>query len=124
MSEKFQVATGIVTFRQIEASSPREAIYLVKLMIDARRHTPNPDIGMSLVESLDAGTLNFIVFDEHHAEVLAGEYKGEYQFPVSPELAQAMSNRLSPNHVAGLEAFRERHRKAHSELPRGDEWLY
>ena len=103
MSNKYQVATGIVIFRDIEADSPRAALQVLKTMIDQRRHSRyNPDIGMSLVEALDQGRLNFLVFDAARRHLLAGEHNGVYQEPVTRELGRAMRSHLSLTELAGL----------------------
>lgn len=102
MIQKFQVATGIVMFRAVEAYSPYDALQTVKGMIDSRRYAYNPNIGMSLVEALDAGTLNFLVFDEGRRELLAGELRGNYLEPVTLELAQAMRYHLTQWEIASL----------------------
>jgi hypothetical protein len=76
--EKFLVGTGVVLFH-IDADSPRHAIELLKNEIRAREHArKHPTIGMSLVNALKAGTLNFIVFDAGRTKVLAGELNGEF----------------------------------------------
>jgi hypothetical protein len=85
--QKYLVTTGIVIFT-IEARSPRHAIDVLKQMIDHRRHEHyNPEIGMSLVEALDRGDLNFVVMDHPRTQLLCGELAGEFQDPVSRELA-------------------------------------
>lgn len=79
--EKFLVGTGMVLFH-IDADSPRHAIELLKREIRAREHVRrHPTIGMSLVDALKAGTLNFIVFDAERTKVLAGELNGEFVQP-------------------------------------------
>lgn len=102
MTQKFQVATGIVMFRGVEAHSPYDALRTVKAMIDSRRYVYNPNIGMSLVEALDAGSLNFLVFDEHRRDLLAGEHRGNYREPVTVELGQAMRYHLTVGEIARL----------------------
>lgn len=102
MIQKFQVATGIVMFRGVEAYSPYDALQVVKGMIDSRRYAYNPNIGMSLVDALDAGTLNFLVFDECRRELLAGEHRGTYREPVTVELGQAMRYHLTDWELARL----------------------
>ena len=86
---QFIVGTGIVCF-PIEAPNPRQAIYLLKKKIGARRTSYSQDIGLSLVEALDAGRLNFVVFDQQRQRLFAGELNGEFQEPPSPELIEAM----------------------------------
>lgn len=94
---KFQVTVGIVTFRAVEASCPREAIEAVKAKIDRRRHgRKDPHIGMSLVEALDSGKLTFLVFDADRKIPLAGEHAGIYQEPPLPEVARVMHRQLTP----------------------------
>ncbi len=91
MSLKFQVATGIISFRDVVALSPREAIRQVRKTISDRRHVrKHPTIGMSLVEALDSGKLHFLVFDADRTLPLAGEFNGVYQEPLSLELVRAM----------------------------------
>jgi len=81
------VATGIVKF-SIEAESPRDAIAELKARIDRRRHEHhNPDIGMSLVEALDAGTLDFMVLDENQRPI-CGEFDGRFYSRVDDELVR------------------------------------
>jgi hypothetical protein len=100
---KFQVTTGIVTFRAVEANSPMAAIDAVKARIDRRRYArKDPEVGMSLVHALDAGQLNFLVFDESRRNVLAGEYKGEFTQPAAAELAKAMGKHLTVAHLMQL----------------------
>lgn len=83
----FLVGTGIVTFR-VEAETPRQAMAKLKDEIRARKHArKHPTIGISLVNALEDNRLNFIVFDEARTEIFAGELRGEYQEPVSKELA-------------------------------------
>lgn len=87
---KFLVATGIVIF-PIEAESPRHAIVELKARINRRRHEHhNPDIGMSLVNAYDAGTLNFLVMDERRRPI-CGEFNGVFQYPASQELVASFS---------------------------------
>src|ERR1700737_487236 len=70
---KYLVGTGVVLFN-IEAASPKEAIAQLKQRIDARRNEHhNPEIGMSLVEALDAHRLSFVVMDPNRTQFLAGE---------------------------------------------------
>lgn len=93
--EQYNVLTGIVKFA-IQAENPAQAIGLLKARIDQRRHQGvNPEIGMSLVEALDEGRLNFLVLDAGHASALAGEWRGEYQNPPSPELILSFSHNVS-----------------------------
>jgi len=91
---QYNVATGIVII-PVQAENPRQAIAELKHRIRERgvnhdRH--DEEISMSLVRSLDAGTLNFVVMDEHRRQRLCGELNGEYQEPVSPELAALLPN--------------------------------
>jgi len=87
MTEMFIVGTGVRIFR-IEALSPAIAIASLKHAIHMRRfqHT-NPEIGMSLVEALDGGQLDFVVMDGQRTRILAGELDGVYQEPASAFLA-------------------------------------
>lgn len=101
MSLKFQVVAGIVNFRGVEASSPREAIAQVKSRIEKRRHAGHdPEVGMSMVNALDAGTLNFLVFDEYRQNLLAGEEAGIYQEPVSMQLGRVMERHMTRTQLA------------------------
>lgn len=91
MQQNFLVGTGIVCFH-IQAETPQEAIEQLKHLIDARRHVlRHPTIGMSLVEALDNGRLNFVVFDQQRTKVLAGELNGQYQEPATRALAASLS---------------------------------
>jgi hypothetical protein len=77
------VGTGRVIFR-VEALSPQIAIAVLKHTIHMRRFTHyDPDIGMSLVEALDAGQLDFVVMNEDRSLVIAGELQGRYEEPAS-----------------------------------------
>jgi hypothetical protein len=100
--KQFLVATGIVLFKQ-EAEDPRDAIARLKARIDARRNEHfNPEIGMSLVEGLDAHSLNFIVMDKDRTQLLAGELNwfesdermSRYEETVTRRLANAMRYHL------------------------------
>jgi len=87
--EKFLVGTGIVLF-PINAASPRQAIEFLKNEIRHREHVRyHETIGMSLVEALKEGRLNFIVFDAGRTEILAGELNGEYLERPTRQLADA-----------------------------------
>jgi hypothetical protein len=90
MNQYFLVATGIVVLRQ-PADNAAQALALVKDRIDARRneHT-NEEIGMSLVEALDARRLNFVVMDDERNALICGEYHGVFETPVSRELADSL----------------------------------
>ncbi|GEM_PF-2081082 len=93
--DKFKVATGIVIFN-VEALSPRLAIEVLKHRIDSRRHRHfDPEIGMSLVHSLDAGKLYFLVMSEDGKQVLGAEVNGKFRAPVSRELATAFAETLT-----------------------------
>jgi hypothetical protein len=87
--QTFLVGTGVVLF-PIEAVSPRRAVEMLKNEIRAREHVRrHATIGMSLVNALKAGTLNFIVFDSGRTEILAGELRGEFLEPATRQLADA-----------------------------------
>ena len=71
------VATGIVLYA-IDARNPQDAIYQLKARIRARRHEHhNPNIGMSLVDALDRGSLDFLVLDENRRPI-CGEFDGAF----------------------------------------------
>lgn len=94
MEKTFLVGTGLCVFR-IDAASPQAAIAQLKANIDARRNVRRHEtIGMSLVEALDAGRLNFVVFDEKRTQILAGELNGQHQeptdFPYRRRLQEAL----------------------------------
>ncbi|MBX9690114.1 MAG: hypothetical protein K2X27_25610 [Candidatus Obscuribacterales bacterium] len=83
--QQYVVLTGIVRF-EIYSFSPYHAIQELKQRIDARRHQrKNPEIGMSLVEALDEGRLNFLALDKQGFP-LAGECGGIPQDPPQPAL--------------------------------------
>jgi len=119
--EKFLVSTGIVIF-PIWAEGPRQAIDALKQeiryrmgLVPFRSHFSREalaaldqsepertrlnqlDIGLSLIEALEEGRLNFLVFDGAHTAILAGELQGEYQQPASRKLARLQSLHVSPN---------------------------
>jgi nitrogen fixation protein FixH len=103
MQQKFLVGTGIAPLFHIYANSPEEAIEALKQQIrDRRNMRRHATIGMSLVNALDAGTLNFIVFDEERTQVLAGELHGQFQEPATYELAQSMRYFVPVNLMVGL----------------------
>jgi hypothetical protein len=90
MKKKFLVATGIVVI-PVMADSPVDAIDVLKQRIDDRRHQhTDPEIGMSLVNAYDRGELNFLVMDEDRTALLCGELDGEFQLPVTRDLADAL----------------------------------
>jgi hypothetical protein len=94
--QKFLIGTGIVLF-PITAASPRLAIEELKCQIRAReRVREHQTIGMSLVNALKAGTLNFIVFDAGRTEILAGELNGEFVEPATRALAEAFPTMVPP----------------------------
>lgn len=77
MQEKYVVLTGIRRFEEI-AAGPFEAIDQLKERIRQRANQrKNPEIGMSLVEALAEGRLNFLVLDEKAQTPLAGELAGK-----------------------------------------------
>jgi len=96
----FLVITGICTFR-IDATHPFYAVEALKERIRERGQLPDhltdPEIGMSLVEALAAGRLNFIVMNEERTELLGGEYEGNYEEQVSRRLANSLRQMLSEN---------------------------
>lgn len=90
MENEFLVGTGLRLFR-ITAENPRAAIAQLKANIDARRNVRrHADIGMSLVQALDAGTLNFVVFDSTRTTILAGELNGQHQEPTDLEFRRRL----------------------------------
>jgi hypothetical protein len=99
---QYLVATGAVLFAQ-DANDPLDAIERVKERIRKRgsEHRANqrpisePNISMSVVASLEKGSLNFIVMDESRSILLAGLFNGKYEQPVSRELAMSMRRMLS-----------------------------
>lgn len=96
----FLVVTGIVAFK-VNANTPQQAIQQLKERIHQRgelpAHLTDPEIGMSLVEALSAGKLNFIVMNEERTQLLGGELKGEYEETVSRRLADSLRDMLSEN---------------------------
>ena len=98
--QNFLVATGIVLFWS-SGETPRQAIENLKERIRRRGETPHfhhPEIGMSLVEALFAGRLNFIVMDAERTALLGGEYQGVYEDVVSRKLANCLRRQL-PNRL-------------------------
>lgn len=96
---KYVILTGIRRFEQ-EAEYAREAIALLKLRIRARsRQHKNPEIGMSLVQALAEGRLNFLVLDESGNSPLAGEYQGIHQSTPEPQLILLFKEQLPPDLV-------------------------
>lgn len=90
----YLVGTGRCVFR-IDAASPAAAIAQLKANIDARRHVRRHEtIGMSLVEALDAGRLNFVVFDAKRTSILAGELNGQHQEPTDLEFRRRLLGEL------------------------------
>ncbi|MGH7485247.1 MAG: hypothetical protein ACREMY_06520 [bacterium] len=108
---KYLVATGACLF-PIEGLSPADAIARLKQRIDDRRHVTMPpsfgdeledfaqrpaimnEIGMSLVEAMSRGELNFVVMDEGRTQLLAGEYQGVYEEPATLFLARSLSRHI------------------------------
>lgn len=92
----YLVATGIVVIKT-DAASPRDAIENLKERIRRRgeHQGPDPVIGMSLVNALREGRLNFIVMDEARTELLCGEFQGVYENPVSRRLATSLRRQLT-----------------------------
>ncbi|MCC7530242.1 MAG: hypothetical protein IT342_17090 [Candidatus Melainabacteria bacterium] len=99
-TNKYLVVTGICCFR-VDALTPFQAVEALKERIHNRgrlpQHLTDPDIGMSLVEALHEGRLNFIVMDEERTLLLGGEYKGNYEDQVSRRLADSLRDMLSEN---------------------------
>lgn len=99
---QYLVATGIRVF-PVMASSPRQAICALKIRIDMRRYeTENPDIGLSLVDALDERRLNFLVMDMERTQVYCGEFKGQFQQPVTRELADSLRCSLTDDLYRGI----------------------
>jgi hypothetical protein len=120
--EKYMVNTGIVIFA-IWADSPEAAIEALKAEIryrgnlepfrahfspaalaaldndePERAQLNRLDIGWSLVEALEEGRLNFLVFNGDRSVLLAGEHQGQYQAPPTRALA-----RLQPLYVTTVQ---------------------
>jgi hypothetical protein len=95
--EKYLIATGAARNSQggvviaVNAPSAPDAIWILKRMIDRRRHQPlNELISMSLVESYDGVGLNFVVMPADRSELLCGEFEGTFEQPVSHRLAKSL----------------------------------
>ncbi len=99
-TNKYLVVTGICCF-SVDALTPFQAVEALKERIHNRgrlpEHLSDPDIGMSLVEALHEGRLNFIVMDEERTLLLGGEYKGNYEDQASRRLADSLRDMLSEN---------------------------
>ena len=97
-TNKYLVVTGICCF-SVAALTPFQAVEALKERIHKRgqlpEHLTDPEIGMSLVEALHEGRLNFIVMDEEQEQLLGGEYKGIYEDQVSRRLADSLRTMLS-----------------------------
>lgn len=95
---KYLVATGICLF-PVVAATPFQAVESLKERIQQRGQLPDhltdPEIGMSLVEALQAGRLNFIVMDGERTMLLGGEYRGNYEDQVTRRLADSLRVMLS-----------------------------
>jgi hypothetical protein len=95
---KYLVVTGICAF-SIDAATPFQAVEALKQRIYERgqlpEHLTDPEIGMSLVEALSAGRLNFIVMDAERTQLLGGEFQGNYEDKVSRRLADSLRQMLS-----------------------------
>lgn len=96
----FIVITGYRSF-PLYAADPLQAIALVKARIEARRERrKDPVIGMSLLNALDAGKLNFIVMDFDRTQLICGELNAigdqthmrQYQQEVTWKLAQSLQD--------------------------------
>lgn len=94
----FIVITGFRSF-PLYALDPVHAIQTVKAKIDARRtKRKDPEIGLSLLNALDEGRLNFIVMDFARTALLCGElnaiddrtHLGQFQQTVTWELAETL----------------------------------
>jgi hypothetical protein len=94
MTRTYLVATGATDPFRIPARNPQHAIELLKQQISERRD--HDRIGVSLVEALSEGRLNFIVFDADRTKILAGELAGQFQQPPSRELVQSMLRFVPP----------------------------
>jgi hypothetical protein len=95
MKNSYLVATGIVLL-SVSADSPADAIDVLKQRIDARRHAKrDAEISMSLVHALDRGELNFLVMDAARSQLLCGELNGQFQQPVTRDLADALRRSIS-----------------------------
>ncbi len=93
----FLVGLGGIIF-PVEADDPRQAIQLIKLRIMLRaQEEENPKVSMTLVNAHRQGTLNYIVFDAHRTTMLAGEHHGQFQQPVTRELADSMRGIIPDN---------------------------
>lgn len=99
-TNKYLVATGICLF-PVAAATPFQAVEALKERIYQRgqlpSHLTDPEIGMSLVEALHEGRLNFIVMDEERTQLLGGEYRGIYEDQVSRRLADSLREMLCDN---------------------------
>ncbi len=99
-TNKYLVVTGICCF-SVDALTPFQAVEALRERIHNRgrlpQHLTDPDIGMSLVEALHEGRLNFIVMDEERTQLLGGEYQGNYEDQVSRRLADSLRDMLSEN---------------------------
>ncbi len=99
-TNKYLVATGICLF-PVAAATPFQAVEALRERIHQRgqlpQHLSDPDIGLSLVEALHEGRLNFIVMNEERTELLGGEYQGIYEDQVSRRLADSLRGMLSEN---------------------------
>lgn len=93
--QNFVVLTGIRSF-PLAAENPRDAIARLKAQIEARAHArKHPHIGMSLVDALAQGRLNFLVLDEYSQSILEGEYTGAHQEIPDERLIDAFRHMLS-----------------------------
>ncbi|HEY9776397.1 MAG TPA: hypothetical protein V6C81_21730 [Planktothrix sp.] len=95
--EKYLIAIGAVQHSQggvviaVNAPSAQDAIWILKRMIDRRRHQPfNELISMSLVESYDGAGLNYVVMPADRSSLLCGECEGTFESPVSHRLAKSL----------------------------------
>jgi hypothetical protein len=94
--QNYVVLTGIRRF-DISAENAAEAITLLKQRIERRaQQRKNPDIGMSLVNALAEGRLNFLVLDASYTTILAGEYQGQHQVQPEPRLIIEFERMLDP----------------------------
>lgn len=95
--QNYVVLTGIRRF-PISAENPRDAIARLKQLIEARAYVrKHPHIGMSLVDALAQGRLNFLVLDEPGQSLLEGEYQGVHQEIPEENLIRCFEHMLSQN---------------------------
>ncbi len=99
MDNKYLVATGGIVMDQF-ASSARRALSLAKVRLSRGNELPTSlrdydRLSASLLETFQAGELNYLVMDETRTFLFCGEYQGVYEEPVSLTLAEHFT-RLVP----------------------------